>query len=341
MTSPLATVDGHKEMTLLFAEPRMLLEVPLQPVQGTRFQPTGFPDLGPATYTVTRPTGKVEMLLLESAQSMANRLEDVCWDQATDDWVGPLQGLPYVRVVDKAGTSLTTSVMEAHRLNSPYILEGKDKSFLDTLRKDLGAKKEARVDLRLLAKTLLRYDVNALLHGVFLAKQELAGGRYRLPRALSSFVEASNVSVAASGGVKRDDVNPQGDAKKGFGHVPFHRDEYAGEVKAFFNVDIAQIRGYGFDADAERLLIGLALYKIRRLLDRGLRFRTACDLEVAVDGDLVARRPRGFVLPPLAELEGALPAWIKATSKHFANPPVTRVVYETAEKADKAPKTED
>lgn len=340
MTTPLATLEGHQDIAVLLAEPRLLLEVSLQPVQGTRFQPTGFPDLGPATYTVTRPTGKVEMLLLESAQSMANRLENVCWDQATDDWVGPLQGLPYVRVVDKAGTALTTSVMEAHRLNSPYILEGKGRSFSETLRKELGAKKEARVDLRLLARTLLRYDVNALLHGVFLAKPELAGGRYRLPRALSSFVEASNVSVAASGGVKRDDINPQGDTKKGFGHVPFHRDEYAGDVKAYFNVDLAQIRGYGFDADTERLLIELALYKIRRVLDRGLRFRTACDLEVAAEGDLVARRPRGFVLPSLAALESALPGLIKAASKHFASPPVTRVVYEVAEKADKAPKTE-
>ena len=67
--------------------PRLLLKATLQPLQGTRFQPTGFPDLGAATYD--GPDGK-KMLLVESAQSMANRLEAVCWDSVADDWVGPL-----------------------------------------------------------------------------------------------------------------------------------------------------------------------------------------------------------------------------------------------------------
>ena len=68
---------------------------------------------------------------------MANRLEAVCWDAQANDWVGPLKGLPCVIVTDTAGKPLTNSVLEAHRLNSPYILEGKDKSFLETLKKDL------------------------------------------------------------------------------------------------------------------------------------------------------------------------------------------------------------
>ena len=117
----------------LKSEPRLLLEAKLKPLAGTRFQPTGFPDLGAAQYKL--PDG-TDMLLVESAQSMANRLEAVCWDTQANDWVGPLKGLPYVVVNDKAGTMLTNSVLEAHRLNSPYILEGKDKSFLETLKKD-------------------------------------------------------------------------------------------------------------------------------------------------------------------------------------------------------------
>lgn len=54
--------------------PRLLMEARLKPLQGTRFQPTGFPNLGPATYD--GPDGN-RMLLVESAQSMANRLEGV------------------------------------------------------------------------------------------------------------------------------------------------------------------------------------------------------------------------------------------------------------------------
>ena len=52
--------------------PRMLAEAELRPVQGDRFQPTGFAELGAATYELADGTRK---LLVESSQSMANRLE--------------------------------------------------------------------------------------------------------------------------------------------------------------------------------------------------------------------------------------------------------------------------
>ncbi len=102
--------------------PRLLLKAVLRPIQGTRFQPTGFPDLGAATYDAIDAEGKnKKMLLVESAQSMANRFEAVCWDNIADDWITPLKGLPVVKVKDKDGQPLTNSVLEAHRLNSAYI----------------------------------------------------------------------------------------------------------------------------------------------------------------------------------------------------------------------------
>ncbi len=100
--------------------PRLLMEVKLKPLQGHRFQPAGFADLGPARYTL--PDG-TEMLLVESAQSVANRMELACWDNAADDLIDGLKGLPYIRV-KKPGNNgaLTNSVLESHRINSPYIL---------------------------------------------------------------------------------------------------------------------------------------------------------------------------------------------------------------------------
>lgn len=320
----------------LHEAPRLLMEVDLQPVQGTRFQPTGFPDLGAATYRLY--DGK-EMLLVESAQSMANRLEAMCWDEARGDLVAPLQGLPYV-VVRQNGKVLTNSLLESHRLNSPYILESEDKTFFSQLQSELGAMEKGPVDVKLLARTLLKYDANALLHGVFLAKKELAGGRLRLPRSLSGFIEASNVGVAAAGGVKMDRVDPTGDTKAGFGHVPFHRDEYTAErITAFFNLDLAQIRGYGLGEEAERLLIGLALFKVRRFLSDGLRLRTACDLE-PVDGKLVIR-PAGIALSEMEELSETLPSLIQAVAAQglLADPAVTRVNF--AQKAGKSRKESD
>ncbi len=302
--------------------PRLLIDVELRPVQGTRFQPTGFPDLGAAEYQLYDGSS---MLLVESAQSMANRLEAICWDEAAQDLVQPLRGLSYVNVKTEDGAPLTNSLLESHRLNSPYILEGKDKSFFNTLKSEVASLEKGAVNLRDFANTLFKYDVNSLIHGIFLAKSDLAGGRLRLPRVLSSFIEAENVTIAASGGVKNDRVDPSGDTKKGFGNVPFHRNEFTGNIKAYFNLDLAQIRGYGLGLDAENLLIAVSLFKIQALLHGGLRLRTACDLEPV--GELQIRRPSNFQVPSLGELSETLPSLIAACRNSFASPAITEVIY--------------
>lgn len=297
------------DLSALANAPRLLLRARLKPLQGTRFQPTGFPEIGAAQYE--GPDG-TPTLLVESAQSMANRMEAVCWDRVADDWVAPLKGLSVIKVKDKAGQPLTNSVLEAHRINSPYILEGNDRTVSDKLKVELADMEEGLVALRKLARVLLCLDINALLHGVFLAKKELAGGRLRLPRALSGFIEATGTRVAASGGVKNDLVNPSGDTSRGFGNVPFSRDEFVSpDIAAYFNLDIAQLRGYGFKQPVVDLLVALSLYKIRAFLDTGLRLRTACDLECE---GLDVQRPRGFQVPTLDALGHALPDLIDAAS---------------------------
>lgn len=325
------------DFSALTSAPRLLLEAQLRPIQGTRFQPTGFPNLGPATYD--GPHG-APMLLVESAQSMANRLEAVCWDKTADDWVAPLKGLPVVKVVDKQGNPLTNTVLEAHRINSPYILEGKDTTVLEQLKKELADMEEGAVDIRKLASVLLRLDPNALLHGVFLAKSDLAGGRLRLPRALSAFIEAEDVREVQSGGVKNDHVNPSGDTARGFGNVPFSRSEYSSpKITAYFNLDLAQLRGYGLGDTVAQLLVGLSLFKIRALLDEGLRLRTACDLECS---GLVVTRPQGFVVPERSVLEAELPKLVAKVAEETNWPApasrVTTVRWEMSARASKKSK---
>ena len=313
------------DFSSLTGEPRLLLEAELRPVQGTRFQPTGFPNLGPAVYAA--PDGSGQTVLVESAQSMANRLEAVCWDDAADDWVPALRGLPLIKVIDTQNRPLTNSVLEAHRLNSPYILEGKDKSVFNLLKSSLAGMETGRVDLGELARVLLQLDANALLHGVFLAKKELAGGRLRLPRVLSAFIEALGVRVVTSGGVKNDAVNPSGDTAKGFGNVPFSRDEYAAEqIVAYFNLDLRQIRSFALGDEVERLLIALALFKVQSFFEVGLRLRTACDLDVT---EVRVTRPAAFTLPALGALANELPGLIAAVAERgmFNEPPAVTVTF--------------
>ncbi len=230
-------------------------------------------------------------------------------------------------MLNDKGDVLTSSVLESHRINSPYILEGQDKTVFNRLKEELADMNEGIVDIKKLAKTLLSLDTNALIHGVFLAKKDLAGGRLRLPRALSSFIEAEQVKVAASGGVKNDAVNPSGDTAKGFGNVPFARDEYVSpKITAYFNIDLAQLRGYGFSDTVTELLIALSLFKVRRFLECGLRLRTACDLDVDT---ITVTRPNGFDIPEVADLENALPGLIAAAHNEgvFADPVITEVTY--------------
>ena len=310
----------------LSGQPRLLMEATLKPVQGTRFQPTGFPNLGHAAYEA--PDGGGQVVLVESAQSMANRLEAVCWDEVTDDWIAPLQGLPLVKVVDSDDEPLTNSILEAHRLNSPYILEGKDQTVLNMLKERLADMEEGRVNLGELARVLLEFDTNALLHGVFLAKKTLAGGRLRLSRTLSAFIEATDARPATSGGVKNDSVNPSGDTSKGFGNVPFPRDEWTSKkIVAYFNLDLRQIRSFGLGEEVEKLLIALALFKIQKFLAEGLRLRTACDLDLV---EHRVTRPKAFALPSLDVLCDELPKIIEAVAQQgrFHEPRALTVTYQ-------------
>ncbi len=311
---------------------RLLFSIDLQPVQGDRFQPTGFPSLGAASYQ----TKDGQKLLVESAQSMANRLEATVWDTVTEKPVAALDGISHVKVT-KDKKFLTDTMLEAHRLNSPYILEAPGSKFVTQLKSDLGTLENGPINRKLLAQVLLKYDVGSLLHGVFLAKSDLAGGRLRLARTLSAFIEASNARVAASGGVKNDHVNPGGDTKKGFGNVPFARDEFTAEkIVLHVNFDLAQVRGYGLGADAERLLVLLGLHRLRKLVDGNLRLRTACDLEPVTRDAPKATRPDGFVLPSLNALETDLRASIEKNSSAMVQ---TETSYD--EKIESAKKKKD
>ncbi len=320
-------------------QPRLLMEAELKPIQGTRFQPTGFPDLGAAAYQAPSSNGEAaQVVLVESAQSMANRLEAVSWDEAAGSLHQALTGMPYVSVTLWDSGDTTNSILEAHRLNSSYIMRDKDFPARFRARAGLPAGESAAgiFNRRGLAAAAFQYDPGSVLHGVFLEK---LAGVARLQRCLSGFIEARGSNVADSGGVKNDRVAPSPKALRdvglkvgaaeGFGNIPFHRTEYTAErITAYFNLDLAQIRAYGLGEKAERFLITLALWKIRKFLDTGLRLRTACDLDM--DGNLRVTRPKDtFAVPSGTELEADLPVLIQECTSEalFAAPPVTQLTF--------------
>ncbi len=296
---------------------RLVLKAKLRPVAGSSFQPTGFPDLGPAGFDRPGPDGQVDKaLLVESVQSLANRLEDIAWNAEGNKPAGPLAPLPYIEVRSKGGGDfLTSSRLEPHRLAGAYIrsskIDGKDGDEWLIGRTEM---QEGRpLDWRALYASIFELDPLCLIHGVFFSSPKWKSfGNPKIRRAVTAVIEAHGVRPVVSGGVKRDDVNPtKGESRgssEGFGFVPFGRTEYtADEIELSAVVDLEQIRGYGLDDDATDLLTAIALWEIRSLLDRPLRLRTACDLEL-VDGEPTIVRPDGWELPSAADLEATISA---------------------------------
>lgn len=271
-------------------EQRTVLEVALEPLIGSRFQPTGFPDLGAAEFG---GAGGHRRLLVESAQSMANRLEATTWDDAQADQVPELAGLPYVRIVDGDGEFLSASRLEAHRLASAYIMDGTVDGVRgrDWLLARLGLAAGRPLDHRAVARACFALDPLSLVHGVFFAQKPWPW-QPKVARAVTSFIEAERVTPAVSGGVKRDVVineAKEGATAEGYGMVPHHRVEYTAEtITGYFSIDRGQLRSYGLPEPATALLEAVIDFEIGTLLDGGLRLRTACDLKVI---DVKGERP--------------------------------------------------
>ena len=317
---------------LLGQTPRVLLQAGLRPMQGERFQPTGFADIGAAEYTKPDRDGTkgTPMLLVESAQSVANRLERTCLDGDGPEIDPELAGLPYVMATldgKGMGAIRTSSLVEPHRLASPYVLWP---TFGEQLAAEMGYSGKGALNWKKIYAVLFRYDPNCLIHGVFLSL--IGDGRIRVPRAISGFIEAENVRQAVSGGVKNSPVDPTGEIqvdggkqKSGlYSNVPYSRIEYVAEkIIAYFNLDTIQIRSYGLGESATHLIIALSLLKVRRFLTSDLRLRTACNL--ALCEGVPSASPRDFVLPSEAELLNEVKRLISVCGSQFANPAVTEL----------------
>jgi CRISPR-associated protein Csb1 len=274
------------DLTPLDSASRLLIEAELKVATGGggRFQPTGFPDLGPALY---RGADGANWLLVESPQSMANRLELACWDEAAECFDEVCNGIPFIRSVVTADgqTTTTSTVQESHRLASPYILTGK------VMVKERNEKQENKVNkelwqvlksnenggldlqdnqpflLRNHAGKLLTLDPSSLLHGAWLStkvdgsgrnKKAICGGKVRFPRVLSAYIEASSPQQANYGGVKRERIFDQAesgstDAEAGFGSIPFPKSDFTSPgVRAYFSLDLQLLRTLGLGEREEK-----------------------------------------------------------------------------------------
>jgi len=295
-----------------------------------RFQPAGFPEVGHVIYKAPRKDGPAEdVCVIDSPASMANHLETVCCQSATDPALHEdLKGLPYVSCVtdrdnEKRDRMVCTTLTEGHRIASDYFLDGlldvvrKDESeqaqgkkkkkveahwdgesFRARLRKEFGLQ-EIEKDKRYflypdnwwtIYATIFRYDPNSLVHGVLFAKEQI-----KISRILTAHLEAIGAARVGRSGVKFDRLG-----KTTSGQPIFSVDEEtAREIRVTFIVDLALLRSYGrgesgLNALQKRLLLDLAIWKIGRLLGQPFRYRTQCHLKCesvsCTDGEQTATK---------------------------------------------------
>jgi CRISPR-associated protein Csb1 len=146
--------------------------------------------------------------------------------------------------------------------------------------------------------------------------------------------------------VKNNPLDPTGKIraknydKDVYSNVPYPRMEYtARRIVAYFNFDLALLKGYGLDTDARELLIALGLYKVRRFISTGLRLRTACDLDLVPNSEIKVTSPKDFTPPTEAVLLEKVKAGITACTekKLFAQPAVTELTTEVVLKSSEDP----
>jgi CRISPR-associated protein Csb1 len=321
---------------------RLVISATLAPVAGLdRFQPAGFPEVGHVIYRAPRASGTYEpVCIVDSPASMANHLECVCIRGPHDPELVPeLNGMPYVRCVTDAGwprvdaskpkTVVVTSLTEGHRIASTYFLGGKrldggstvDAGFEEELRQACGilplGKKKAHPPPDAwwtVFSTLFRYDPNALVHGVLFPQWQV-----KIPRALSAHLEALGATRVDRAGVKFDRLGKTTSKQPIFAVD----EEVAREIKATFVLDLALVRSFGRDAIGlnaaqKAFLVGLALWKISRLIGGAFRYRSGCDLEcfrIEIDGKAANA----------GDLQIDIAALIKAAG--FTPPTVTKIYW--------------
>jgi len=270
-TETAAPSNGEKSiLDTLYAHDRVVIRAALDLANGRFLQPTGFPDIDACLY---RDKEGRRWCLVESEQSMANRLEAVCM-RSPGVWVDDLKGLPVVAVKNKAGDLLTTNLTEPHRIASSYVLDGKRVGEKEDVKAKVARKVglgndgdfwplDRRGDLERLVFGL---DPAALLHGFQFIQWKFVG--LRQTRLLHARLEAELAEQEPEvhyGMVKWDAIEPENTreerANKGQSISAKSR-IVPKEIAATFEIDVLGIKSLALTEAQKKFLLGLALWKV-------------------------------------------------------------------------------
>lgn len=303
--------DAKPLLDRMYEKDRVIITAQLSLATGAFLQPTGFPDLGSCIYTDAN--GK-KRCLVESEQSMANRLEAVCM-KAPGYWVDELNTLPVIEVRDGTDALLATNLTEPHRIASSYVLESQAngsevKASLETKLGLGNGGSTWPLDKRdALEKLIFALDPGALIHGFQFVQWKFVG--LRQTRLLSARLECE-LAVEAEvqyGMVKFDLIDPGAQAEgtnKGQSIAAKSRVVPSKDgITATFDIDLLGLKHLSLSDSEQKFLLALSLWKIGAFLSNkpsfdarsrqtspSLRLRADCYLTcgecVAWNGDSVS-----------------------------------------------------
>jgi CRISPR-associated protein Csb1 len=312
--------DGRAIVDQMYDKDRVIVTAQLSLANGAFLQPTGFPDMGSCVYTDGE--GK-KRCLIESEQSMANRLEAVCM-KAPGCWVDELSHLPVIEVRAN-GALLATNLTEPHRIASSYVLQSdyNGSTVKDLLGRMLGLDSGGAtwpIDKRdVLERLVFALDPAAILHGFQFVQWEFVG--LRQTRLLSGRLECelAGEPEVQYGMVKFDAIEPENTtekkANKGQSIAAKSRVVPARDgVKATFDIDLLGLKNLSLAEPEKRFLLALALWKIGAFLSNKPAFdarsrQTGPSLRLRADCYLSCQDCVGWNggTAKLTEMLGALP----------------------------------
>ncbi|MBE2283333.1 MAG: hypothetical protein IAE77_07715 [Prosthecobacter sp.] len=293
---------------------RILITAELEPSnEGSLIQPTGFPDLGPVLYP--DPSGKNGLIcLIESEASMANRLEEVCFD---NKYIGSLKptfaGLPYLKAETKKEFT-TASTIDGHRFASDFLAKGKanftqgggETTLADHIKTTLamtdGGKSMPVANIPNVFPLVMSLDPMSLIHGFQISNEQIKFVGLRLPRALSASIVGFDCNRVTVPGIKFS----QNDVESASGQAIFQKARItAKKIEVRFSIDVGLLASLRLDSVGEndqpgphqsarlQLLLAIALWKVATFLDllkHELSLRTECKLRIKRDdaGDEVS-----------------------------------------------------
>lgn len=262
----------HSLIETLYGQDQVVITASLQLANGRFLQPTGFPDIGSCIY---RDKDGSRWCLVESEQSMANRLEAVCMKEP-GVWTDELKGLPVIAVLDPDDNLLTTNLCEPHRCASSYVLDGTidgGATMKQLFEQKLGLTQSGDswpLDSRAALESLVfALDPGALLHGFQFVQWKFVG--LRQTRLVHGRLEAelADEPEVHYGMVKWDAIEPESTreerANKGQSIAAKSR-IVPKKIVAWFEIDLLGLKALALDDTQKKFLLGLALWKVGAFL---------------------------------------------------------------------------